>query len=258
MTEPMTEPMSEPMTDATTDSITDELSDVQHDEAQAIAARYARREVGDRYSPLRPEVMRAKQERERVLASLLKRHLRRPLAELDVLEVGCGHGDNLLDLIRLGCDAARLVGNDLLPERIAAARQRLPAGLRLLSGDALQQPLLRDGGFDLVVQYTVFSSILDADFQQRLALQMWRWLRPGGAVLWYDFTPDNPRNADVRGVPLRRVAALFPQARIDARRVTLAPPIARRVVRLHPAAWTLFNGLPWLRTHRLIWIEKPA
>ena len=33
--------------------------------------------------------------------------------------------------------------------------------------------------------------------------------RAGGAVLWYDFTWDNPRNRDVRGVPLARVAFHF-------------------------------------------------
>ena len=30
---------------------------------------------------------------------------------------------------------------------------------------------------------------------------MWAAVKPGGGVLWYDFTVDNPRNADVRGVP---------------------------------------------------------
>jgi SAM-dependent methyltransferase len=233
----------------------------RHDEAQAVAQRYARRHTGDLYNPLRPEVQRARQERERALAALLARKLSRPMRELDVLEVGCGHGDNLLDLLRLGCVPERLVGNELLPDRAAAARQRLPAATRVLPGDALAAALaaeLPDAGFDLVLQYTVFSSILDDAFQQRLAAQMWRWLRPGGAIVWYDFTVDNPRNRDVRGVPLARVRALFPQGRIEARRLTLAPPIARRVVRLHPAAWTVFNSLPLLRTHRMAWIEKPA
>jgi hypothetical protein len=105
---------------------------------------------------------------------------------------------------------------------------------------------------------TVFSSLLDDAYQQRLADAMWRWLKPGGAVLWYDFAVDNPRNPDVRGVPLARVRQLFPAARLDARRVTLAPPLARAVVRLHPAAWRVFNALPWLRTHRLVWVGKPA
>ena len=66
-----------------------------------------------------------------------------------------------------------------------------------------------------------------------------------------------PRNPDVRGVPLRRVQALFPQGRITARRVTLAPPLARVLVRVHPALYGLFNSVPWLRTHILCWIEKP-
>ena len=79
----------------------------------------------------------------------------------------------------------------------------------------------------LVLQSTVFSSILDPGAQAQLAATMWRWLFPGGAVLWYDFTVDNPRNPDVRGVPLARVRALFPQACIASKRVTLAPPLAR-------------------------------
>jgi hypothetical protein len=43
----------------------------------------------------------------------------------------------------------------------------------------------------------------------------------------------------------------------EARRVTLAPPLARAVVRLHPSLYTVLNALPLLRTHRLAWIEKP-
>lgn len=226
------------------------------DERDAIVSRYARRAgVADRYHPLRPEVWQARQERERALAALLTRYVSRPLAELDVLEVGCGHGDNLAELLRWGFDPARLVGNDLLPERVAVARRRLPAALQVIEGDATALPF-DAGRFDLVVQSTVFSSILDGAFQQRLAAAMWRWLRPGGAVLWYDFTVDNPRNADVRGVPLRRVQALFPQARIDARRVTLAPPLARVLCRLHPALYRVANTLPPLRTHVLAWLAK--
>ena len=76
-------------------------------------------------------------------------------------------------------------------------------------------------------------------------------------MLWYDFTVDNPRNADVRGVPLKRVRALFPHGQIHAQRITLAPPIARRVTALHPSLYTLFNAVPLLRTHVLAWIAKP-
>jgi len=66
----------------------------------------------------------------------------------------------------------------------------------------------------------------------------------------------NPRNPDVRGVPLRRVRELFPDGKVKRCRVTLAPPIARRVVGIHPALYTLFNAMPFLRTHILCWIAK--
>lgn len=229
----------------------------EHDEAAAVAERYARRAVGDRYNPLRTEIWQARQDRQRALIRLLRRHVQRPLAQLDVLEVGCGHGDNLLELLQLGFDPARLVGNELLPQRLAQARRRLPAALALHGGDALALPL-PDAGFDIVLQSTVFTSLLDAAFQQRLAARMWQWLRPGGGVLWYDFSWDNPQNRDVRAVPLARVRELFPRGTVHARRITLAPPIGRAVVRLHPALWRCFNAMPLLRTHVLAWIAKPA
>jgi SAM-dependent methyltransferase len=172
-----------------------------------------------------------------------------------VLEVGCGAGGNLLDLLRLGCQPEHLTGLELLPERLAAAQACLPAAVRLLGGDATTASIA-PASQDLVLQFTVFSSILDADLQQRLAAAMWRWLKPGGAVVWYDFVVNNPGNPDVRGVPLARVRALFPEGVLRAERLTLAPPLARAVCRVHPGLYGLFNVLPLLRTHRLVWIEK--
>jgi SAM-dependent methyltransferase len=216
-------------------------------ELQRIAERYARRDAGDRYSLLRPEVWQMWQERQRALLKLLARRPGQP-AEWRATEVG---GGNLLDLLRLGLMPAHLTGVELLPERLAAARAALPEGVTLLAGDASAAPV-EPLSQDLVLQSTVFSSILDDALQQRVADAMWRWLKPGGAIVWYDFTVNNPRNPDVRGVPLRRVQALFPQGRFTARRVTLAPPLARAL----PAAYGLLNALPWLRTHRLVLIEK--
>ena len=225
-------------------------------EADAVAARYARRTAAGRYSPLRPDVWQTLQERQRAMLALFAAAGIRDPSGLRLLEVGCGGGGNLLELLQLGFRAERLGGIELLPERLAEARARLPAGLPLIGGDALQAPVAA-GSLDIVLVSTVFSSLLDDAYQQRLADALWRWLKPGGAVLWYDFTVDNPRNADVRGVPLRRVRALFPQALMRHRRVTLAPPLARAVTRLQPGLYPLFNLLPWLRTHLLAWIEKP-
>jgi SAM-dependent methyltransferase len=106
-------------------------------------------------------------------------------------------------------------------------------GADLREGDAARLPW-NDGSFDLVLQSTVFSSILDRNVQAAVAREMRRVLAPGGLILSYDLAVGNPRNLRVRGVRSPRLAELFPGCEIHARRVTLAPPIARR---LAPRAW---------------------
>ncbi len=232
------------------------MSDSPDDRA-AMAARYARRAAPERYSFLQPDVWQSVQQRQRAMLALFVRAGWTSFADKRVLEVGCGGGGNLLELLRLGFAPEHMTGIELLPERFAQARHMLPAALRLIEGDAIVAPI-DPGSQHLVLQSTVFSSLLDAATRTALAGAMWRWLAPGGAVLWYDFTVDNPRNPDVRGVPLAEVRALFPQARIVARRVTLAPPLARAVCRIHPRLYPLLNAVPLLRTHVLAWIEKQA
>ena len=225
-------------------------------EPDAVRERYARRAASDLYSPLRPDVWQTLQERQRAMLRLFAGLGWTDLSDLRLLEVGCGSGGNLLELLRLGFAPERLSGAELLPERLAQARRVLPVSVALFEGDALAMNVAA-ASHDVVLVSTVFSSLLDDAFQQRLADAMWSWLKPGGGVLWYDFTVNNPRNADVRGVPLRRVRQLFPQATVRTRRVTLAPPIARAVTRVHPSLYTAFNCLPLLRTHALVWLGKP-
>jgi SAM-dependent methyltransferase len=225
-------------------------------EPAAVAERYARRPAPDRYSLLQPDVWQTLQERQRTMLQLFARLGWHDLARREVVEVGCGAGGNLLELLRIGFRPEHLAGVELLPERFALARKLLPAGVSLWQGDAARLDLAGRRPH-IVMQSTVFSSLLDDAFQDLLAERMWSWVAPGGGILWYDFTIDNPHNPDVRGVPLKRVKALFPRGTCWHRRITLAPPLARAVCRVHPALYTLFNALPPLRTHLLAWIEKP-
>ena len=242
-------------------------ADTMPDETRAVAERYARRagpagSIGqgaalDRYSLLQADVWHTVQERQRAMLRLFVQLGLTDLARLKLLEVGCGAGGNLLEMLRMGFRPEHLAGAELLPDRLAQARQVLPPAVTLWGGDA-SQLAIEPGSQHIVFQSTVFSSLLDDAFQQQLAEAIWRWVAPGGGVLWYDFTVNNPRNPDVRGVPLKRVRALFPQAVVTSRKVTLAPPIARVVCRLSPALYPLFNALPLLRTHVLVWLQKPT
>jgi SAM-dependent methyltransferase len=232
----------------------------QHPETLAVAERYARRRSGDLYSILRPAVALSTQEWQLKMLWLLGSVCgfdHEDLQCLKLVDVGCGYGGHLLDFLRIGFAPGNLQGIELLPDRAAGARAKLPATLRLHEGDA-SSAQIAPASQDIVFQSVVFSSLLDDRFQQDLADRMWSWLRPGGGVLWYDFVVGNPSNPDVRGVPMRRLKVLFPQGRLTVRRVTLAPPIARAVCRVHPALYHVFNVLPLLRTHVLAWIGKPT
>jgi ubiquinone/menaquinone biosynthesis C-methylase UbiE len=223
-----------------------------------IRAEYARRardpRLQRRYSLFQPDVQLALQMRERAILEVLRRAGFEPLAGLDVLDLGCGEGQVLLDLLRWGADAEHLHGCDLLPERLAAARRRLPAAtaLALANGGALPYPATR---FHLVLQFTVFTSVRDETLRQQIAAEMWRVLRPGGAVLWYDFRFQG-RNPAVQAIHPRQVRALFPRGSFTGRRITLAPPIARPLARWSRSIAALLARIPWLCSHDLILITK--
>ena len=220
-------------------------------EAELVREHYARRQVPKIFTIDAASYM-ARQEKERKLIGLIRSCDLRPMREKRVLDVGCGVGDELLDLIRLGYQPENLAGCELREDVAEIARHRLPEACSIITGDALTAPI--EERFDIVMQSTVFSSLLDDTFQRELAERMWALASSG--VLWYDFAYNNPRNPDVRGVSQRRVRELFPLGELTIRKVTLAPPINRRVTRLHPRLYGMFNAVPLLRTHLLCWIAK--
>ena len=235
------------------------MTESRNTELSEIERRYARRTAqgkGALYDPLLPVNMAFRQERQKAIAMLLRALLGgRSMSSLKALEIGCGNGRNLLDLIGWGISPENCTGNELLSDRVEAARRNVPPGVKIVAGDAsaLDFP---DGSFDIILQSTVFSSILDKELRASVANNMWRMLAPGGGIVWYDFTMDNPRNTDVVGIKQAEIRSLFPQAHYEAKKVTLAPPIARRATKLSPHLYPLLNALPFLRTHVVALLRK--
>jgi SAM-dependent methyltransferase len=227
-------------------------------EAAEVRRRYDRRlaDAGAEsvYHPARLDRVLLRQRKEMHIAKRLRQRWLPRIPAARVLEVGCGSGANLAMFMAFGFAPENLCGVELLEERVAAAHRLLPSGISVTFGDATRQGYAA-GSFDIIIQSTVFSSILDPGVRAELARQMWTWLKPGGEVYWYDLAVDNPKNRDVVGISRREIAALFPEAQIQFHRVTLAPPIARRIVH---AAWLyrVLDAMPLLRSHTLAWIAK--
>jgi ubiquinone/menaquinone biosynthesis C-methylase UbiE len=227
-------------------------------EANRVVRVYAdrsARELGHRYEAHLPDAILAAHQVERVLLTELGARGWTDFSRLEVLDVGCGTGGPLLRLISHGVDPTKAHGVDLREDAIGVARSRLPSAADLRVGNGAELSFANDS-MDLVLQFTMFSSILDAALRAKVAREMSRVVRPGGIVVSYDFR-FNPLNPDTRGVPRRELHALFPDHGIEARAVTLAPPIARLVAsRSYGIAVALQALLP-LRTHLLAFITPP-
>jgi len=172
-----------------------------------------------------------------------------------ILEVGCGTGLWLGEFIKWGAGPENLTGIDLLAERLVAARLTLPPRVGLLQANAASLPFPA-GAFDLVLQSTVFTSILDAVMKQAVAKEMLRVLKPRGLILWYDYHCNNPWNNAVRGVKKKEIHALFPGCRIRLARVTLAPPLTRLLAPYSFLLCAFLEKLRFLNTHYLGVIGK--
>jgi SAM-dependent methyltransferase len=226
-------------------------------EAERIRIAYAKRSDHDsRYSWFNPAHVYLMQERERRVLALLRREGLLDLSEATVLDLGCGSGHWLRDLLKWGARPEHVVGVDLLPDRVNRARQLCPGGITIECANATGLPYA-DASFDLVIQSTVFTSMLDAAVRRQAAAEVLRVLRPNGCVLWYDFHMNNPRNADVRAVKKAEIHALFPGCDIRMERITLAPPLARWVSPRSRIAFELLSTVPFLCTHYVGIIRQP-
>jgi ubiquinone/menaquinone biosynthesis C-methylase UbiE len=228
------------------------------DEEIRIREVYAKRPAASsgHYSWFDTANLLAIQERERRLLLAFKRLGLTQLDHLRLLDVGCGEGFWFQQFIHWGMCPENLFGVDLLPERVEQARYSCPAGVTVECASAtnLRFP---DGSFDLVLQSTLFSSVLHQPTRIQIAQEMLRVLRPQGFVLWYDFHVQNPNNPDVSGVTKKEIRRLFPGCRMQFEKLTLLPPLGRIIAPRSIVLYRLLSGMRLLSTHYLALIEKP-
>lgn len=218
---------------------------------------YARRQQRlETDAHLRHSNVRIRERTARQYARMLDRAGLLPLGARRIVDVGCGDGDFLLRCRQQwGHSAEGLAGIDLMEDRIETLAETLPeADLRTGSADALPWP---DATFDLAHQSMLLSSVLDEALREAIVAEMRRVVKPGGWFLWYDFIW-NPLNRATVGMPMRRVRACFPGWSVMFRqRVSLAPPLARPLLRVSERLTGAIEALKVFNLWHLVLLRKP-
>ena len=228
------------------------------EEEKRVRSVYAERDAhgkGNLYAWWKPDVLMNVYRFQAEAAACFHRAGWEDLSRLRVLDVGCGNGNWLRQLYAWGARPANLHGVDLLPDRIALARQLAPE-IDYRVGSGWQLPF-EDASLDLVTAHTVFSSILMPGAREQLATEMTRVLSTRGRLLIFDFRISRPGNHDTIGIRQREICRLFQGFQLHTRSLDLAPPLARRIAPVSPVlAMMLEAWCPFLRTHALYLLQR--
>ena len=227
-------------------------------EAERIRKAYAHRDASGKdalYVWSRPEVLLSHYRFRVAVTQALAKIGWSDWANKDCLDVGCGYGGWLRTIQEWGGKAPRLHGTDILPDRIARARELSP-NLDFFVSDSWPMPL-QDKSMDFISAHMVFSSILNKTAREKLAFEMQRVLRDDGVILIYEFRISDPRNPDTIGIGKKEMSRLFPQHELRMQTVTLAPPIFRRLAKWSPLIAHMTEVLlPFLRTHAVFTLKQ--
>jgi len=167
----------------------------------------------------------------------------------EVLDAGCGTGFWLRSFVERGVSPGRLHGIELLPERLAASRDALPAAVQLRQGDVRKLPY-DDASFDVVLLFTVLSSLGGPQDVGMALREAGRVMRPDATLLIYEPRYPNPLNRHTARIPVGLVReALGP---VEERPVTVWPPVARRLGRFTEPVYRRLAGRRWATSHRLL------
>jgi SAM-dependent methyltransferase len=224
-------------------------------EARRIRIAYAERDRTHKSNKNKPGRQRNLHERSATMERMLGERLERSLSECRVLDVGCGTGRLLGWFRERGVPPENLFGIDLVPERIKIARETYPA-FTFAEGNA-EQLAFPDNWFDLVLVFTLFSSILDGAMARNVARNIGRVLTKRGVVVWHDMRYPNPWNPPRRAMTKSRIRESFPSFELELVPVCLLPPIANHLGRFMDRIYPVLASIPVLRSHYFGLLRPP-
>jgi SAM-dependent methyltransferase len=161
------------------------------------------------------------------------------LEEAKILDIGCGFGNWLRYLVELGANPRKLTGIDLSTHRIRFACCANPA-INWINNNGFPLPFPQST-FDIVLQFVVFSSVIDKSLRANIQAEISRTTKPGGYILWIDLKK-SPRSSLV-GFSKSQVINAFPDFSLE-----YAKSIQPYYYRYLYSKFTWFAKLIWLLT----------
>ncbi|MDD5070147.1 MAG: class I SAM-dependent methyltransferase, partial [Candidatus Omnitrophica bacterium] len=151
---------------------------------QVYAGYAIKRSLKKKWNAKTPGNLFLIESRNSFLKQIIRTKLDKPFDQLKALDIGCGSGDLLNAFFESGFKAENLYGVDLIPQRLDKAKLRQPNfQLACLNAEKLNFSAKK---FDLVVFFTVFSSVLDKSMAVNLAQEAKRVLKDKGIIIIYD------------------------------------------------------------------------
>lgn len=162
-------------------------------------------------------------------------------ANASVLDVGCGTGGDLCELVKLGYLPDRITGIDILQERIDKACLIYP-NARFIHCDAASTGF-EDNTFDLVFESTMFATLTDHDIRKTISSEMVRVCKPGGYLVLVDWRFPKLGDRTFKALTKRQVNLLFGldsfTRLIQVSKGALIPPIGRFLSARAPSIYFL-------------------
>ena len=178
--------------------------------------------------------------------------------DMIILDVGCGSGGSLLNMLRLGFNSNNMFGIDILKERINDAKTRFQ-NINFIHGNATSMDF-SDSEFDIVMESTMFVQITDSELASNIAAEMMRVLKPGGYLILVDWRYSKP-GGKYKAFSKKRMIGLFMEGNraklVKISNGALVPPVGRFLSAYLPSLYFLFcRFMPFLVGQKTTILKK--
>lgn len=161
--------------------------------------------------------------------------------DVRILDVGCGGGGDIYQLLRVGYDPANITGIDIQEERLAGAQKLYPQS-RFLHADATRMSF-ENGSFDLVFESTMFATLPNDRERIAIAAEMIRVCKPGGYLLLMDWRTPKPGDPNYKALTRKEFHSLFlvgsATRLLGIYKGALVPPVGRFLSKYMPSLYFL-------------------